>query len=58
VSRTDDKVIDIILAEVRLNRKEIKELRRDISVLRARFAIIAVLMGLAGGKVSTLLPFL
>jgi len=55
---SEDKLMDVLLEEVRLNRSEIKELRKDISVLKARFAIIAVLMGIAGGKASALLPFL
>jgi len=52
-----DKMVELLLEEVRLNRKEIKELRKELWTLKTRFAMIAVTMGVAGGKVSQFLPF-
>jgi len=50
-------MVELLLEEVRLNRKEIKELRKELWTLKTRFAMIAVTMGVAGGKVSQFLPF-
>ena len=49
---------EILLEEIRQNRKEIQSLKKDIWILKSRFMMIAVTMGLAGGKLSTILPFL
>lgn len=49
---------DLLIEEIRQNRKEIKELRKEVWSLKSRFAIIAITMGLAGGKISAFLPFL
>jgi len=48
----------ILMEEIREIRKEIKELRNDVWSLKTRFAIIACTFGLAGGKLSSMLPFL
>lgn len=66
---TNDKMFELLLEELRLLRVEIKDLRsdlygeleksnKDISALKTRFMIVAISMGLAGGKLSSLLPFL
>jgi len=55
---SNERMLDVVLDEVRMNREEIKELRKEISTLRTRFAVVAVSLGLAGGKLSTFLPFL
>jgi len=44
--------------DIRELRAEIKDQRKDIWTLKSRFMIIAISMGLAGGKISTILPFL
>ena len=54
----NDRMLDVILEEVRVNREEIKELRKEIATLRTRFAVVAICFGVAGGKLSTLLPFI
>lgn len=38
--------------------KEIESVKKDINTLKTRFMIVAVSMGLAGGKISSMLPFL
>jgi len=43
-----DKVQDIILHEVRLNRKEIHDLREDVVSLKVKFGIIAIVFGFVG----------
>ena len=55
----DDKaMVELLVQEVRLNRQEIKELRKEIWTLKTRFALIAMTLGVAGGKLSSFLPFL
>jgi hypothetical protein len=53
-----DQMTSLLLEEIRQNRKEIQELRKEVWSLKARFVAIAVAMGLAGGKLSQFLPFL
>ena len=65
----DDKMAELLIEEIRLLRQEIKEMRqefykelggakKDITTLKTRFMIVAVTMGLAGGKISSVIPFL
>lgn len=42
--------MDLILDEIRENRREIKELRKEVWTLKTKFAVIALTMGIAGGK--------
>ena len=69
MSESNNRVTEILLEEFRLLRQDIKEdglrrdeaealLRKDVSTLKNRFMLVAVTMGLAGGKLSALLPFL
>ena len=54
----NDKMAELLIEEVRLNRKEIAALRQEVWTLKTRFMLIAVTMGIAGGKLSSILPFL
>jgi hypothetical protein len=65
----NDKLLEVLLEEVRELRSDIKDMRhevfleihktsKDISTLKFRFMAVAITMGLAGGKVSALIPFL
>lgn len=72
----NDKLIELLLGEVRSLRSDIKDLHhkiekvedslrldigksnKDISTLKTKFMLVAMTMGLAGGKVSTIIPFL
>lgn len=56
--QSNDQMTDLLLEEIRQNRKEIQELRKEVWALKSRFVAIAVAMGLAGGKLSQILPFL
>jgi hypothetical protein len=58
MSENNEKLVELLLDEVRLNRKEIKELRAEIWALKTRFALIAMTLGVAGGKVAQFIPFL
>ena len=64
----DEKLFEVLMEELRLLRSDVKELRgdlygelkdtkKDISSLKTRFMLVAVTMGLAGGKVSAIIPF-
>lgn len=65
----NDKMFELLLEELRLLRTELKDMRqefhgeldaakKDINALKTRFMLVAISMGLAGGKLSALLPFL
>lgn len=58
MANNNKEMTELLLEEVRLNRKEIQDLRKEIWTLKTRFAVIAMTMGLAGGKISSFLPFL
>lgn len=69
MSNQNDKLVEVLLDELRLLRQDIKEdrikiyediedLKKDIGTLKTRFMMVAITMGLAGGKLSALLPFL
>ena len=51
-------IAELLLDEVRLNRQEIKELRKEIWSLKTRFAVIALAMGIAGGKAGQMVSML
>ena len=64
-----DKLLEVLLEELRQIRNDIKEMRKDLYVeieatkkdvatLKTRFMFVAITMGLAGGKISAVLPFL
>jgi len=53
-----DQLMGLILTEIRQNRQEIQELRKEIWSLKARFMLIAMSFGLAGGKISQVFSFL
>jgi hypothetical protein len=54
ISKVDDKMDDM--------RKEfyaeLEKTNKDVSTLKTRFMFVAITMGLAGGKISAVLPFL
>lgn len=54
----NEQMTDLLLQEIRQNRKEIQELRKEVWALKSRFMAIAIAMGVAGGKISQLVPFL
>jgi len=65
----DEKLFEVLMEELRLLRSDVKELRgdlygeikdtkKDIGSLKTRFMLVAITMGLAGGKASAILPFL
>lgn len=66
----DNKEINqLLIQELRLLRQDIKELRKDlyteiestkkdVNALKTRFMIVAITMGIAGGKASAVIPFL
>lgn len=54
----NNQMTDLLLEEIRQNRKEIQELRKEVWALKSRFMAIAIAMGLAGGKLSQFVPFL
>ena len=54
----DDKLLEVILEELREVRTDIKELRKEQSTLKTRFMMVAITMGVAGGKLSAIFPFL
>ena len=65
----DDKVAEILIEEFRLLRQEMREMRndfhielravnRDVNTLKTRFMLVAITMGVAGGKLSAIFPFL
>jgi len=65
MSEDNKQVIDLLISEVRLLRADIKELygkvetsNKSVDTLKTRFMLVAVTMGLAGGKLSAVLPFL
>lgn len=43
---------NLLLEEIRQNRREIQELRKEVWALKARFMAISIAMGLAGGKIA------
>lgn len=53
----NDQMTDLLLEEIRQNRKEIQELRKEVWALKARFMLIAVTMGIAGGNIGQMFPF-
>lgn len=68
MSSEKDVVSELLLQELRMLRTDINEMRKelygeidsvkkDVNTLKTRFMIIAVTMGLAGGKISSFLPF-
>lgn len=65
----NDKLLEVLIEEIREIRNDIKDMRReiyeeihktskDVSTLKLRFMAVAVTMGVAGGKLSALFPFL
>lgn len=67
--KSDDKLVEVLIEELRLVRADIKNLEdrfgdklerqnRDINALKTKFMIVAITMGLAGGKIGTYFPFL
>jgi hypothetical protein len=69
MNNQNDKLVEVLLEELRLLRRDIKEdrikiyrdmeeLKKDIGTLKTRFMMVAITMGLAGGKLSAFLPFL
>ena len=65
----DDKVAEILIEEFRLLRQEMREMRndfhielravnKDVNTLKTRFMLVAITMGVAGGKLSAIFPFL
>ena len=65
----NDKLVEVLLEEFRLLRQEIKEdglrrdknmddIKKDVNALKTKFMLVAISMGLAGGKISSFLPFL
>jgi len=64
-----DKLLEVLLTELRGLRAELHEMKKDlyseindtkkdISTLKTRFMLVAVTMGVAGSKISAILPFL
>ena len=64
----DDKFAELVLQELRLIREEFRELRKehgeemssvkkDVNSLKTKFMMVAITMGLAGGKLSAFIPF-
>ena len=56
--KSKDMMTDLLITEIRLLRQDIQNLQKDNYTLRVRLAVIAAVMGVAGGKISTYLPFL
>lgn len=65
----DDKFSELLLQELQNIRNELVDMRKDhgkemasvkkdVNSLKTKFMIVAVTMGLAGGKISSYLPFL
>ena len=65
---TNDKLVEVLIEELRLLRSDIKAMdekfdqklesaNKDISALKTKFMIVAITMGLAGGKIGTYFPF-
>ena len=48
----DDTLKDLIITEVRENRKEISKLRNEITGLKVKFGMIATIFGIVGSFVT------
>jgi len=64
----NNSTAQLLIEELRLVRQDIRELRsevnedlkevkKDVTSLKTKFMLVAVTMGLAGGKFGSLLPF-
>jgi tetrahydromethanopterin S-methyltransferase subunit G len=53
-----DRIEDKIDNNFKETEESIDEIKEDVRKLKTKFAIIAITFGLAGGKISSLLPFL
>ena len=49
---------DLILKEIRTNRKEITQLRIDVTTLKVKFGMIAVVFGFVGSLIKPLLAYM
>lgn len=54
----NDKMTDLLLQEIRQNRAEINDLRKELADFKLRVIIIVVLIGSVSGKIAQLVPFL
>ena len=65
----NSKLIELLVGEVHSLRGELREMRKEIhdeivksnnsmNRLNTKFMVIALTMGVAGGKISAILPFL
>ena len=53
-----DSFAENIREESVLTRQDMNKVKRDINALKTKFAIIALSLGMAGGKLAEFLPFL
>jgi hypothetical protein len=48
----DDKLTQLILDEIKENRREVRRLREDVTSLKVKFGMIAVGFGFIGGFIK------
>lgn len=54
----NEKLLEVLIDEIRELRKEVGVIHKGLFTLKTRFMMVAVTMGLAGGKLSAIFPFL
>lgn len=53
-----DRLEDKLEGQFEKTDESIEEIKEDVRKLKTKFAVIAITFGLAGGKISSFLPFL
>lgn len=51
---SDTKLVDLLIEEIRSLKTEVKEVREAIHAVKLKFAVLAALFGVLGGKAGTL----
>jgi len=52
-----DDITKMILTEIKENRKEVSRLREDVTSLKVKFGMIAVIFGFLGGFIKPAIMF-